>query len=633
MTLQIVANAYNAQIDGIYYNLDMLSKTAVVTFMSSDYSLNQSAYSGSIVIPNEATYQGITYTVTSIGKYAFRGCSGLVSATISNNVTSIGEGAFDGCRGLISFTIPNNVTSIGSHVFYNCSSLASVIIPNSVTSIGNSAFQNCSSLISAIIPNGVTTIGGSVFRGCSSLLYVIIPNSVTSIGNNSFQGCTSLTSINIPNSVIDIYDSAFVGCSGLTSVTIGNSVKTIGSYAFCGCSGLTSVTIGNSVITIGNYAFSSCSSLTSLTIPNSVTSIGYWAFSYCTKLTSVAIGISMMNFGDFVFYDCNALSSIIVDSENTKYDSRNDCNAIIEKSTNTLIAGCKNSSIPNSVTSIGTRAFCGCRSLTSITIPYSVTSIGSSAFSECYMLSSITIGNGITSIDEYAFYDCCNLTDVYCYSEKVPETNSLVFNNSNIGSANLYVPSASVIAYSQVDPWKNFKSIIAIPGTEKYYTITYIVDDEVYESYELEEGVIIIPEPMPIKEGYTFSGWSEIPEVMPAHDVTVTGTFTVNKYKVTYMVNNVELKTEQLEYGATIIPPAKDNEGHEIMWNSHPTTMPAYDITIYGSVATGVELMSTNTDTLKCFSIDGKQFSTYQKGLNIVKSSNGQIKKVVTKCY
>ena len=99
------------------------------------------------------------------------------------------------------------------------------------------------------------------------------------------------------------------------------------------------------------------------------------------------------------------------------------------------------------------------------------------------------------------------------------------------------------------------------------------------------------------------------------------------------MVNNVELKTEQLEYGATIIPPAKDNEGHEIMWNSHPTTMPAYDITIYGSVATGVELMSTNTDTLKCFSIDGKQFSTYQKGLNIVKSSNGQIKKVVTKCY
>ena len=171
-------------------------------------------------------------------------------------VTSIGSYAFYGCSGLTSVTIPNSVTSIGSSAFYGCSGLTSVTIPNSVTSIGDYAFSGCSGLTSVTIPNSVTSIGDYAFYGCSGLTSVTIPNSVTSIGNYAFYGCSGLTSVTIPNSVTSIGDYAFSGCSGLTSVTIPNSVTSIGSYAFSGCSGLTSVIIGSGVLSIGSSAFS-----------------------------------------------------------------------------------------------------------------------------------------------------------------------------------------------------------------------------------------------------------------------------------------------------------------------------------------------------------------------------------------
>ncbi len=182
------------------------------------------------------------------------------------------------------------------------------------------------------------------------------------------------------------------------------SVVSIGVDAFYKCGKLTSITMGNSVTSIGGSAFDGCSSLTSITIPNSVTSIGVAAFGGCTGLTSM-----------------------VVASENTKYDSR-DCNAIIETSSNTLIAGCKNTIIPNSVTSIGAGAFQGCNSLTSITIPSSVTSIGNSAFANCQGLTSITIPSSVTSIGANAFYNHygSNITDVYCY----PNAANLTWNES-----------------------------------------------------------------------------------------------------------------------------------------------------------------------------------------------------------
>ncbi len=185
---------------------------------------------------------------------------------------------------------------------------------------------------------------------------------VTSIGTGAFCRCSTLTSVTIPASVTCIGESAFYGCSGLTSVIFDEDSQ------------LTS---------FGDYAFDSCSGLTDITIPNSVTSIGY-----------------------DVFYGCSNLTTITVEAGNPNYDSRNNCNAIIETASNTLIAGCKNTNIPNSIESIGDVAFCSCSGLTSVTIPNSVTCIGTGAFLNCSGLTSVTIPNSVTSIKSGAFSGC-----------------------------------------------------------------------------------------------------------------------------------------------------------------------------------------------------------------------------------
>ena len=246
------AMAYNANIDGIYYNLS--GTNAEVTFGDSNYL-------GIVTIPSSVTYDGVTYNVTSIGRKAFYRCNGLTSVTIPNSVTSIGDWAFSYCSGLTSISIPNSVTSIGKSAFYVCSGLTSVTIPNSVTSIGTRAFYYCSGITSVTIPNRVTSIGTRVFYRCSSLTSVTIPNSVKSIGYMAFDGCSGLTSVTIPNSVTSIGDGAFNNCSGLTSVTIPNSVTSIGNYSFKECCGLTSVTIGSGVKSIGDGAFYRCTVL------------------------------------------------------------------------------------------------------------------------------------------------------------------------------------------------------------------------------------------------------------------------------------------------------------------------------------------------------------------------------------
>ena len=423
----------------------------------------------SIIIPN---------SVTSIGDWSFYGCYALTSIYIPNSVTSIGRNAFQVCLGLNSITIPNSVTSIGVAAFLGCSALTSIIvekgnktydnrndcnaiietksntliagskntvIPNSVTRIGDAAFGGCSDLTSITIPNSVRSIGNSAFSGCSALTSITIPHSVIYIGSYAFRDCSALTSITIPNSVTSIGDRAFNNCSCLTSVIaekgnkkfdsrndcnaiietesntliigcnstiIPNTVTSIGGEAFCGCSGLTSITIPNSVTSIGYRAFYGCSALTSIIIPNSVTNIEEYAFCSCSALTSIIISNSVTSIGHKAFADYSHLTSIIVEKGNKTYDSRNDCNAIIETESNTLIVGCNSTIIPNSVMNIGNSAFYGCSALTSITIPNSVMNIGNSAFYGCSALTSITIPNSVTNIREYAFYQCSNLTSV-----------------------------------------------------------------------------------------------------------------------------------------------------------------------------------------------------------------------------
>ncbi len=235
------------------------------------------------------------------------------TVVIKDGVTSIGRDAFLGCSGLTSIEIPNSVTSIGNLAFHSCSSLTSIEIPNSVTSIGGAAFQYCSGLTSIEISNSVTSIGGGAFSFCSGLTSIEIPNSVTSIGDNAFEYCSRLTSVTIGNSVTSIGDYAFEYCSRLTSIEIPNSVTSIGDYAFHNTAwynnqpnGLiyagkvvykykgtmpdnTNITIKEGTLGIAGEAFYGCSGLTSIEIPNSVTSIGDDAFYGCSGLASVTV--------------------------------------------------------------------------------------------------------------------------------------------------------------------------------------------------------------------------------------------------------------------------------------------------------------------------------------------------------
>jgi hypothetical protein len=401
----------------------------------------------------------IPASVTSIGQCAFAACSGLTSITFASEsqLKTIGESAFDGCinTGLTSIVIPASVTTIENSAFRYCKGLTSITIPASVTSIGNLAFESCSNLASVTVFSASCTLGTQAFNGCTNLanIYVFSDLVETYKGMtnwNAYSGIiTAMTNPHgkcgasdhesdvrwvltgtSPNYTLTIMKVGSTGAmadyggdnqpwkdyrSNIKSVVIVNGVTTIGDGAFMACSNLATVTFdGNSQpVSFNEYAFSGCG-FTSVTIPSNVTSIEDFTFSGCPNLTEVNIGKGVTSIVHHAFNSCPKLTTITVDTENTTYDSRKDCKAIIKTASNTLVLGCKDTTIPNTVTSIGDAAFWKCAGLTSIAIPASVTSIGASAFKECPDLTSVTFATGsqLTSIGVLAFYDCKSLASI-----------------------------------------------------------------------------------------------------------------------------------------------------------------------------------------------------------------------------
>ena len=215
----------------------------------------------------------------------------------------------------------------------------------------------------------------------------------------------------------------------------------------------------------------------------SVTSIGEYAFESCSELTSVTIGKHVYSIGKYAFRGCSGLTSVVVDKNNGTYDSRNNCNAIIETSTNKLIVGCKNTTIPNSVTSIGKFAFAYCSGLTTVTIPNSVTTIGDYAFSGCTGLTSVTIPNSVTSIGNYAFYKCTGLTNLTSLAVEPPTCGEGVFEKVDKTTCQLLVPEESINKYKTADQWKEFMNIYGFSGVDD---VSVDTQNAVYEVYNLQ---------------------------------------------------------------------------------------------------------------------------------------------------
>ena len=377
------------------------------------------------------------------------------------------------------------VSKIADNAFANCRSMSSVTIPNSVTSIGSSAFSGCTGLTSVTIPNSVTSIGYSAFSGCSSLTSVTIPNSVKTIDGSAFSSCTGLTSIAIPNGLTSIGGGVFSGCTGLTSIAIPNNVTSIGDYAFDGCTGLTTVTIPNSVTYIGWDAFRGCTGLTSITIPNSVISIGGWALSGCSSLSSITI--------------------------------------------------------PNGVTFIDQSSFYGCTGLSSITIPNNVTSIDNNAFQNCNNMSSVTIGEKVSNISSGAFANCQQLTDVFCLAGNVPNTASDAFNGSYIEYATLHVPAASLSSYSNSEPWKNIKNIVAIgsgeiPEVQKCATPTIKFENGVVKFSCATSGAEFVSTITPVGNNTKYDS-----------EIVINNTYKVTVYATKAGYNNSDTATIEIQ--------------------------------------------------------------------------------------
>ena len=581
-------NTYTVTSIGYCAFLDCNDMTAL-NMPSSIVTIENSAFERS---------QGLTELiigsgVTTIKTESFHNCTSLVSLTLPKSLKTIGVESFAGCSALseiiVERTTPPTIQSssfngvnkstcklcvpegcrsayasasnwkaftnieertavttgiCGSNVTYSIYPDLTMVISgtgairdyvNSGLHLGSGYYQQIKKVV---IEDGVTSIGQFAFSDCVSLTSVRVPSSVTTIGNAAFYGCSSLTSVNIPSSVNRIGNAAFYNCPKLDAVVIPGSVTSLSYSLFYGCTGLTSVSIPHSVTAIGEAAFEGCSSLAAVTIPESVTTIGEAAFEWCTSLTSVSIPAQVDEIGKGAFSSCSNLASISVDAANSTYDSRDNCNAIIETATNTLLTGCVNTVIPAGVTAIGEAAFRSCTGLTSVTIPDEVTyidnyafygctgltsttigtgvlTIGAFAFHNCTCLSSVTIPSSVTVLGDYAFANCIGLTSIKTENATPAALGYRTFVYVDKEACTLYVPVGSKSAYEGAAGWSDFLTIEEYSEEPNDDTDISALENAIY--VEKTEGRIgaTMDIPVKLKNSYPVRGFQfklELPE-------------------------------------------------------------------------------------------------------------------------
>ena len=510
-------------INGLRYWFNDDGETAYVE------GINEGVKTASIL--SSITVKGKDYPVTAIGRGAFAE-SELTSVSIPSTITRIKEEAFYHCnvekvnitdleawcridfegddydyggnplstgdgklylnnKRVTDLVIPESITEIKRFTFRG-GSLSSLTIPNTVTKIGEGAFKDCSTLRKATLNNAegsckLKSIGFNAFCDCSALQSINFTKYATFIGEAAFARCGSLTSIELNDGLTEILPRTFLECSKLTTVNIPNSLISIGESAFDCCGNLSSELIfPEGLTTVGIRAFASCSNIETLSLPNTLTTVDDGAFREMGKVRSLYIPSNLTSIGSQAFVGKPSALSIVVAEDNPKYDSRNNCNAIIETESGKLLAGCRNTIIPDGVTSIENAALAWLPN-TIFIVPNTVEEIKEGAFAwqntpgdYGWNFKTLVLGSGVTDIGSNICYGGAFPLDVYCYATSVPITDGEAFSwgytSPGPGMGTLHVPAESIEEYKTTAPWSYFSDYVPITGDERFTIDLYLCE-------------------------------------------------------------------------------------------------------------------------------------------------------------
>jgi hypothetical protein len=601
----------------------------------------------------ELTSVRIHKNVSFVKESAFIGCSNLRSIIVDKENT-----VFDSredCNAIIK--------TQNSRLVAGCKN---TLIPQSIKSIGSCAFKGCTELHNITIPASVQVIGKNAFYGCTGLTDVfcllkrITPFTDTDVEYYDAEpldnkGITNGFDANIKNITLHVekefleslyeYPSLNIFFEDFKDVVASENTVFIlnyyvnnelyksfnykyreevvpepapekEGYTFSGWSEIPSVMPGKDVDVYGTFTANKYKlnyyvdgelyktyevACDAATIKEAEPTKENFEFSGWSEIPETMPAKDVDITGSF--------KRIAVTVDNVTYTFDGD-NAIVTKDKGKsgdviLASSVESDGKTYSVVGIADNVFKDNTDITAVTIPDSMTSIGEYVFSGCKNIKTISIGSGIKNIGTRAFANIDKLTDVTVSAADVPETDRTAFESSYLDYVTLYVPYGLMEKYKSTGPWSGFKSVVAIEGTQRTFKVTYKIDDEEYKTVEVKEGEAIPTMADPTREGYTFSGWSDIPDVMPSQDVTVTGTFTINKYKLVYMVDGQEYKSYDVEYKSKLTPeenPTK--EGYVFSgWSTIPETMPANDVTVTGSFSKGAYMLT--------YIVDGETYKTY----------------------
>lgn len=555
--------AHDFEKDGIYYNINDDQVSVSVTYKGSN-AIDYTEYIGSVSIPPSVIYDGKTYDITTIGRYAFYGCTSLTSLNIPNSVTSIMNYAFGNCSGLTSINLPDNIVTIEEKCFQGCSGLLTLNIPSNVTAISNYAFSGCHNLTSLLLPDGVSSIGTGAFYECSGIVSINIPDNILTIEDNCFSGCSSLTSINLHQNITSIGNGAFHGCCGLSSISIPDEVVHIGAGAFSGCSLLSSFVFPSKVTIIEDEVLRGCKGLTSIKLNDYVESIGERAFESCFKLNSINLPEGLITIGTCAFGFCKEITSI---------------------------------DLPQTLTSIGDYAFNGV-GISSIIIPNSVSYIGVGAFSGCNYLSQVEIGENVSPIRSQVFEYCWRIENVISHILDPLNMPKNAFVDNVYEKAKLIVPDGTMNKYLSCDGWKDFVNIVEESQQESFMlTVTANRGGEVsFEGQTVRDGserlnvkrnqsitLTITPDEENFIQSVTVNG-EDITEDLYENTYTLAQIKENKNVTVTFAEQAIYLSIQQAE-GGSVMQRVEKGKQYEYSfapmsgWRIHSVTFNDEDVT------------------------------------------------------